>query len=86
MVATPIIQVLKTDLMPNQDLDGTAQPGLSPKYRSRVSFAGHSAAVLGIVDNEPSSGTAQVLASLRDRITTTPSIMMNIMTIMIAIY
>lgn len=40
---------------------------------------------LGKVD-EPLSGTAQVLASLRDRITTTPSIMMNMMTIMIAIY
>lgn len=40
----------------------------------------------GIVDFEPLSGTAQVLASLRDRITTTPSIMMNMMTIMIAIY
>lgn len=54
--------------------------------RSQVSFAGRSAAVLGLLVNEPSSGTAQVLASSRDRITTTPSIMMNMMTIMIAIY
>lgn len=30
-------------------------------------------------DDEASSGTAQILASLRDRITT-PSIMMNMMT------
>lgn len=38
-----------------------------------------------MVLSSPLSGTAQVLASSRDRITTTPSIMMNMMTIMIAI-
>lgn len=41
---------------------------------------------VAIIGSQPLSGTAQVLASLRDRITTTPSIMMNMMTIMIAIY
>lgn len=76
----------KTVTVHNPTLDGQAQSRLSLKCRSQVGFADHSAAVLGIVDTEPLSGTAQVLASLRDRITTTPSIMMDMMTIMIAIY
>lgn len=56
------------------------------KHRFQNSSACLSALSSGHYENQPLSGTAQVLASLRDRITTTPSIMMNIMTIMIAIY
>lgn len=53
---------------------------------SGLSLKADLGSVLVVLDNEPSSGAAQILASLRDRITTTPSIMMNMMTIMIAIY
>lgn len=49
------------------------------KRSSHVSLAGRVAA------DQALSGTALLLASSRDRITTAPSIMMNMMTIMIAI-
>lgn len=49
------------------------------KRSSHVSLAGRMAA------DQALSGTALLLASSRDRITTAPSIMMNMMTIMIAI-
>lgn len=81
-----IIQLLKTDFMPDQ-FRRTAPAWAEPKSRSQVSVVGHSAAVFGGLSmTSPGLEQPLVLASSRDRITTTPSIMMNMMTIMIAIY